>query len=438
MLLPGGVCGVKAGHVARRAVEQLAEALPRGRVERELRAVSERAISGGLRGRGDELADRDTLCGGRLANLLIDVRVDPQVHSRCPHSDRHSTSDARRCVAARGTSVGDGTDYLHQNFGGNAIPPSIYGGPPPLSTGYTPVTVTAGAITTGIDVRLQSGGAITGTVTDQQGHRLAGISVNLAAPRLRPGPAGKRRRVKTDATGRFRIGRLLTGTYRVSFAGAGFAGQLYPGVQTYDAARPIDVAAGGTVSGIDAQMDLAGSISGSVVDPAGHRVNAFVDAYRPDGTIASLAGSSSGGFTISDLAAGSYFVYATALDAPLYGFYTDPLGARRSRTRRLRRNHPRHRHPLPPGGAGCARRPGARVQHPREPLRRHPHRLTKRHDRRVPALHRAGGPVPAPPRSQSPLPLRPRHDGPDPPARRSATPDSTSRRALPHTSDAVG
>jgi hypothetical protein len=74
-------------------------------------------------------------------------------------------------------------------------------------------------------------------------------------------------------------------------------------------------------------MQLGGSISGSVIDPAGHRVNAFVDAYNLDGTIASLTGSNSGGFTINDLAAGSYFVYATALSAALYGFYTDPLGA---------------------------------------------------------------------------------------------------------------
>jgi hypothetical protein len=73
-------------------------------------------------------------------------------------------------------------------------------------------------------------------------------------------------------------------------------------------------------------MQLAASISGSVVDPGGQRINAFVDAYNPDGTIASLGGASSGGFTINDLAAGSYLLYATALDAPLAGFYTDPLG----------------------------------------------------------------------------------------------------------------
>ncbi len=30
---------------------------------------------------------------------------------------------------------------------------------------------------------------------------------------------------------------------------------------------------------------------------------------------------------INDLAAGSYLVYATALDAPLYGFFADPFGA---------------------------------------------------------------------------------------------------------------
>jgi hypothetical protein len=221
----------------------------------------------------------------------------------------------------------DATDYLHQNFGGNPIPPSIFGGPPPLWTGFTPVTVTAGGTTGGIDVRLQRGGTITGTVTDQQGHPLAGISVNLAPPGSGPVSPGTGGEVKTDDAGRYRLGRLLAGTYRVSFAARGFAGELYPGVQTYGAARPIDVAAGGTVTGIDAQMQLGGSISGSVIDPAGHRANAFVDAYHPDGTVASMTGSNAGGFTIPDLAAGSYLVYATALGTPFYGFYTDPLGA---------------------------------------------------------------------------------------------------------------
>ncbi|HEU0316825.1 MAG TPA: carboxypeptidase regulatory-like domain-containing protein, partial [Solirubrobacteraceae bacterium] len=220
----------------------------------------------------------------------------------------------------------DATDYFPQNFGGAALPPSNFGGPPSDSSGYTPVTVAAGATTGGIDVRLHRGGAITGTVTDQHGHPLAGISVNLAAPGAGPVPPGRAGEVTTDAAGGYRLGRLLPGAYRVSFAGEGFAGQLYGAAQSEDAASPVDVPAGVVVSGIDAQMQLAGSISGSVVDPGGQRVNAFVDAYNPDGTIASLGGANSGGFTINDLTPGSYLLYATALDAPLVGFYTDPLG----------------------------------------------------------------------------------------------------------------
>ena len=221
----------------------------------------------------------------------------------------------------------EGTDYFPQNYGGAALPPSPFGGPPPDSSGYTLVTVTAGATTGGIDVQLYHAGAITGTVTDQQGHPLAGISVNIAPPGSGPVPPGRAGEVTTDAAGDYRLGRLLPGAYRVSFAGEGFAGQLYGAAQSQDAAIPVNVPAGGVVSGIDAQMQLAGSISGNVLDPAGQPVNAFVDAYNPDGTIASFGGANSGGFTINNLTPGSYLLYATALDAPLAGFYTDPLGS---------------------------------------------------------------------------------------------------------------
>ncbi|MCA1656528.1 MAG: carboxypeptidase-like regulatory domain-containing protein [Actinobacteria bacterium] len=72
--------------------------------------------------------------------------------------------------------------------------------------------------------------------------------------------------------------------------------------------------------GIDAQMALAGQISGSVSYARGQPLAAFVWAYHPDGTVAGMAGSDGRSYTIPNLAAGSYLVYFTALHAPWSAF----------------------------------------------------------------------------------------------------------------------
>jgi hypothetical protein len=210
------------------------------------------------------------------------------------------------------------SDLLHQNYGGTPVPRADFDSIPYQSTGYTPVQVTAGTTTGGIDTQLTTGGVITGTVTDNAGQPLAGITVNLATPASGPAfewlyEAGS---VTTDAAGHYRINRLAAGTYRVSFVGNGYDGQLYGGGQSYAAATPIEVAAGATVAGIDAEMRVTGAISGYVADLQGSPLAALVTAYGLDGATAGMSlTDSAGNYTIANLSPGPYLVAFSGFDA---------------------------------------------------------------------------------------------------------------------------
>lgn len=61
-------------------------------------------------------------------------------------------------------------------------------------------------------------GDVSGTVTDQTGAALPGVTVEAASPALADGP----RSARTDAEGRFAIGDLPAGDYSVSFSLSGF------------------------------------------------------------------------------------------------------------------------------------------------------------------------------------------------------------------------
>jgi hypothetical protein len=138
-----------------------------------------------------------------------------------------------------------------------------------LSTSRTPVSVTAGATTTGTDAALAVGGAISGTVTDAGGthHGLANVgvvvsSVSLSAIRARIA-------VSTAADGSYSILGLPTGTdYQVCFINGsaitggssdatGYVQQCYnnqPFNQPSNSPNPVSVTEGAVTTGINAAL----------------------------------------------------------------------------------------------------------------------------------------------------------------------------------------
>jgi protocatechuate 3,4-dioxygenase beta subunit len=281
--------------------------------------------------------------GGAIDGRVTDATGDPIAGVDVTVPGANASTDAAGRYAL--TNVEPGTyavyllppaDYLRQNYGGPPAARSLANGQPSLAAGYTPVTVVAGATTDGIDAQLQAGGAVAGTVTDERGRPLSGISVRLESPESQSvltdvfapapfltAPGGT---ALTDATGRYRLDGLGAGSYRVSFAGADFVAEYYGGAQAYDAATPIAVGFGATTDGIDVRLQHAGRIAGTVTDQQGRPTDAIATAYRPDGTAAGGSVTYDGGYAIANLAPGSYYVFFGGRAVPWESVYSPTPG----------------------------------------------------------------------------------------------------------------
>jgi len=144
------------------------------------------------------------------------------------------------------------------------------------------VDVRGGRYTTGINVRLEAAGAVTGRVFDDRGEGLAGVEVELLAERHLPDGI---RSVgvgfaQTEAQGAFRIGDVLPGDYyvrayvspsvRPSRApnGQAFVSTFYPGVPRSEYGQRVHLSSGQELFGIDFSLAVAPRrrVSGIVVD----------------------------------------------------------------------------------------------------------------------------------------------------------------------------
>jgi hypothetical protein len=113
-----------------------------------------------------------------------------------------------------------------------------------------PVSVSAGATTSGIDVTLGNDGTISGTVTSAAGQKLTGVCVTAFGP---SGPV-----VATTSAGGYTIGSLVPGRYLVQFsAGCGASGlrpQWWRHAASRSKAKAIQITAGASITGINASL----------------------------------------------------------------------------------------------------------------------------------------------------------------------------------------
>ena len=155
------------------------------------------------------------------------------------------------------------------------------------TTGGTPVPVTAGATTTGIDFALTRGGQIGGTVSDAgTGAPLAGVSVTVYTSSGAWAAWGS-----TDGSGHYAVGGLLTGTYYARTSNSlGYIEEVYDDIQCLGGCSvltgtPIPVTVGGVTPGVDFGLTIGGRIGGRVVDAAtgGAVSSVSVGIYTPSG-----------------------------------------------------------------------------------------------------------------------------------------------------------
>ena len=210
------------------------------------------------------------------------------------------------------------TYYPHSDFVDNA----------------TSVTVATGGTKANVNTQLATAGHITGTVTKSGGTPLEGIAVQTYVK-----TTDSDDEVNWDyfdggyafseADGTYEVGGLPAGTYRLDFEDWSenpiYVGEFYDNTHDFDSATEIVVAAGATVAGKNAELEVGGKIKGKVTDPGGIGApDVDVTAYVPDGDggwdyFTDGYTNSAGNYTLGGLAAGTYRVDFNADDGSLLG-----------------------------------------------------------------------------------------------------------------------
>jgi 5-hydroxyisourate hydrolase-like protein (transthyretin family) len=156
-------------------------------------------------------------------------------------------------------------------------------------------------------------GEITGTVTAAGGGALANIQVCAQPVEYE---TGTYKCEITGSAGDYALSGLNEGEYVVYFyGGLDRVTQYFPGKATYSEAEHVAVTGGGTASGIDAALALAGKIQGHITDAVTHAALNGIEIcavevghgfYENQHCTSSFSGN--GEYTLGGLPAGSYKV----------------------------------------------------------------------------------------------------------------------------------
>lgn len=171
----------------------------------------------------------------------------------------------------------------------------------------TLVLVMTGLGATAGPARAAADGYLAGTITGPGGVPLADAWVNVYA-RVPGADLDHVQTLRTDPAGHYLAGPLDAGAYVLHVEDD--QGRYVPRWR-WD---PVQVGAGQTVSGVDVRLEVGGSITGTVTNPAGNRVdNLWVSAWwwDPDASEWSHAGSALtavGDYTLDELTPGRYRV----------------------------------------------------------------------------------------------------------------------------------
>ena len=199
------------------------------------------------------------------------------------------------------TGCGNASNYLTQWYNNE-----------PSAGSADPVVVTAGSTTGSIDAALQPAGTIAGTVTALGGGALGGICVT-ANQNNAGGGFGF---VITASDGTYSIAKLPAGSYSVQFStGCGNSGsyltQWYNNETSFGSADPVVVTAGSTTGSIDAALQPAGTIAGTVTALGGGALGGIcvtANQNNAGGGSGFATTASDGTYSITSLPTGSYSV----------------------------------------------------------------------------------------------------------------------------------
>ncbi len=260
------------------------------------------------------VVDADT--GAGILNAFVQLHAD----TGSPLTYSWSRADGSYEL---GTVVAPGAYFLaiHNSDGYfNEVYDDIPCNPCDPTTG-DPITVTAGAVTTGIDVDLRRGGTFGGRVTQSGSpNPVAGAEI-----RVYDAAGALKSTAVTDAVGTYAIGEVLaTGTYFAkTLNDQGFVDEVYSNIacpgDTCDptAGTPIVLADGQVLVGRDFGLSAGGSVSGMVTEAGSGDPVAGVEIriFNGAGAWASSAVTAAdGSYTAGGLNTGDWYAVAVGPD----------------------------------------------------------------------------------------------------------------------------
>jgi hypothetical protein len=237
-------------------------------------------------------------------------------------SDGNGRFEFKEVPPGRYTLRAQRNGYVAQTYGQRGAGPGIV------------VQVEAGQRVENIRFKLERAGVISGTVFEDDGESVEGVTVY--AMRLRFFPGGRQRltsagSARTDDLGNYRITGLPPGQYLVRAGGRegiGIGGPManlayspvfYPGVASQDDARRMHVQAGSETPRVDFTVksvptfSIRGRIIDTVTGTAPRRYNAGFG--REGGMVMTSVNAADGTFQLSGLEPGEYTVVGSVFDS---------------------------------------------------------------------------------------------------------------------------
>lgn len=226
--------------------------------------------------------DADLASGGTVSGTVTDIN-DAPVYGICVRA-----FDADGNEVGKDSTDQDGEYSIHALLAGDVriefrscglkFASEFYDDEETLAEA-TPVPVSLGTVTPGIDAQLAPGGSISGTVTDSSKTPLEDIQVTAF-----DSTGQKVTTVRTDENGEYTAFGMATGDHRLHFEPwsryeKNVAGEYYQDKLSLAEATPIPVTAGSNSPDRDVELAPGGIISGEISIGAGRPTGMFCTYY---------------------------------------------------------------------------------------------------------------------------------------------------------------
>jgi hypothetical protein len=254
--------------------------------------------------------------GASLKVALRDAAGDPVKQALVTVFDRYGrsvaagvTDDQGQTLTTPGLTDGGYRLFVRPPYGGPLVA-QYYNQKPTLAAADV-ITIAQALANVDVQMTMQRGASLSGSVTDAAGAPLPGIAVTIT------GTDGDSRFVSSDAQGHYRVAGLPSGTYRVAFG----ASQPAPGSPAPQR-RTVALVAPNDLGGVNAALSAGGAISGRITLPDGTPIaDVSVHARDLDGLVDTYTASAAdGSYTLSGLPSGRYELSFSA-----YGYKASTL-----------------------------------------------------------------------------------------------------------------